>query len=158
MAAKFSPLVLPQQLHDLPHDYGQHVKKLNGEDEVSAQQHLVWFDDYCDIENMDDEDIKMRLFALSFSGDVKQWLRSLTNLSIRTFQEFETLFLRKWEKKKNTLQLITQYNSMKRNPVETIQDFSARFLKIYNSIPSHVKPPIGAAQLQYAEAFDGDFA
>ena len=47
---------------------------------------------------------------------------------------------------------------MKRNPAETIQDFSARFLKIYNVIPDHVKPPTGAAQLQYAEAFDGDFA
>ena len=49
MATKFAPLVLPQQLHDLPHDYGQHVKKFNGEDEVSAQQHLVWLDDYYDI-------------------------------------------------------------------------------------------------------------
>ena len=85
MAPKFAPLVLPQQLHDLPHDYGQHVKKFNGEDDVNAQQHLVWFDDYCDIEDIDHEDIKMRLFALSFSGDVKQWFRSLTNLSIRTF-------------------------------------------------------------------------
>ena len=47
---------------------------------------------------------------------------------------------------------------MKRNPAETIQDFSARFLKIYNAIPDHVKPPTGAAQLQFAEAFDGDFA
>ena len=81
------------------------------------------FDDYCDIENMDHEDIKMRLFALSFYGYVEQWFRSLPNLSIRTFHEFENLFLRKWEKKKNTLQLITQYNSMKRNPAETVQDF-----------------------------------
>ena len=63
---------------------GNMLKKFNGEDEVSAQQHLVWFDDYCDIENMDHEDIKMRLFALNFSGDVKQWFRSLPNISIRT--------------------------------------------------------------------------
>ena len=107
MAAKFAPLVLPLQLHDLPNDYGQHVKKFNGGDEVTAQHHLVWFDDYCDIENMDHEDIKMRLFALNFSGDVKQWFRSLPNHSIITFQECETLFLRKWERKRNTLQLIT---------------------------------------------------
>lgn len=83
----------------------------------------MWFDDYYDIENMDHEDTKMSLFALSFFGDVKQWFRSLPNHSIRTFQEFETSFLRKWERKKNTLQLITQYNSMKRNPAETVQDF-----------------------------------
>ena len=70
MAAKFALVVLPLQLHDLPNDYGQHVKKFNGGDEVTAQQHLVWFDDYYDIENMIHEDIKMSLFALSFSGDV----------------------------------------------------------------------------------------
>ena len=37
MAAKFAPVVLPLQLHELPNDYGQHVKNFNGEDEVSAQ-------------------------------------------------------------------------------------------------------------------------
>jgi hypothetical protein len=47
---------------------------------------------------------------------------------------------------------------MKRKPAKTVQDFSTRFLKIYNVIPNHVKPPTGAAQLQYVEAFDGDFA
>jgi hypothetical protein len=47
---------------------------------------------------------------------------------------------------------------MKRSPIETMQDFSTRFLKIYNAIPDHVKPPTGAAQLQYVEAFDGDFS
>ena len=89
MAAKFSPLVLPLQLHDIPNDYGQHVKNFNGGDEVTSQQHLVWFDDYCDIENMDHEDIKMSLFSLSFSGDVKQCFRSLPNLSIRTFRNLK---------------------------------------------------------------------
>ena len=39
-----------------------------------------------------------------------------------------------------------------------VQDFSSRFLKIYNAIPDHVKPHTGDTQLQYAEAFDGDFA
>ena len=47
---------------------------------------------------------------------------------------------------------------MKRNPAETVQDFSTRFLKIYNAILDHVKSPPGAAQLQYVAAFDGDFA
>ena len=31
-------------------------------------------------------------------------------------------------------------------------------MKVYNYIPSQFKPPIGSAQLQYAESFDGEFS
>ena len=31
-------------------------------------------------------------------------------------------------------------------------------MKVYNSIPSQFKPPIGSAQLQFFEAFDGEFS
>jgi hypothetical protein len=31
-------------------------------------------------------------------------------------------------------------------------------MKIYNSIPTEVKPPPKAAQLRYANSFDSDFA
>ena len=31
-------------------------------------------------------------------------------------------------------------------------------MKVYNYIPSQFKPPIGSTQLQYAEAFDGEFS
>ena len=30
-------------------------------------------------------------------------------------------------------------------------------MKVYNSIPSQYKPPIGSAQLYYVEAFDSEF-
>lgn len=46
---------------------------------------------------------------------------------------------------------------MRRSPDETVQEFSARFMKVYNSIPTEVKPP-KAAQLRYADSFDNDFA
>jgi len=46
---------------------------------------------------------------------------------------------------------------LKRGPNETIPDFSARFLKIYESIPTNFKPPPGASQLHYSEAFEGEF-
>ena len=38
-----------------------------------------------------------------------------------------------------------------------VQDFLDRFLNLYNSIPTQLKPPIGLSQLQYVEAFDSDF-
>ena len=42
--------------------------------------------------------------------------------------------------------------------MESVQDFSTRFMRSYDSIPAHVKHPPGAAQLHYANAFDSDFS
>jgi len=78
------------------------------------------FNDFIDLEEVDHEDVKMRLFAQSFSGEVKKWFRGLREGSINTFQVFETTFLRKWEDKKNPLQFLTQYKNLKRDPAETI--------------------------------------
>ena len=99
----------------------------------------------------------MRLFAQSFSGEVKKWFRGLQARSIHDFQEFEIVFLRKWEQKINYLQLLTQYNNLNREANESVQDFSARFMRTYESIPADVKTPPGAAKLHYADAFDSEF-
>jgi hypothetical protein len=158
MAARFSPLVLPAQLHDLPQEYNQRIKLYDVEGNVSAQKHLDWFNDFIDLEEVDFEDAKMRLFAQSLAGEVRKWFRALPPASIQNFEAFETSFLAKWGDKKNPLQLLTQYNNMRRSPDETVQEFSARFIKVYNSIPTEVKPPPRAAQLRYVDSFESDFS
>jgi hypothetical protein len=47
---------------------------------------------------------------------------------------------------------------MKKELEETVQEFSACFLKVYNSISAEVKPPPGVAQLWYDDSFDNDFS
>jgi hypothetical protein len=47
---------------------------------------------------------------------------------------------------------------MKKTLEETVQEFSAHFLKVYKSIPAEVKPPPSAMQLRYIDSFDNDFA
>jgi hypothetical protein len=39
-----------------------------------------------------------------------------------------------------------------------VQEFSARFMKGYNSIPTEVELLLGAAQLLYTDSFDNNFA
>jgi hypothetical protein len=67
-------------------------------------------------------------------------------------------FITRWGDKKNPLQLLTQYNNMKKVPEEMVQEFSTRFMKVYNSIPVEVQPPPGDAQLRYADSFNNDFS
>ena len=65
MAARFSPLALPVVLHDLPQNYAQRIS-LYDRDGNTARQHVDTFDDFIDLEEVDDDDVKMRLFAQSF--------------------------------------------------------------------------------------------
>jgi hypothetical protein len=50
MAARFSPLVLPAQLHDFPWDYNHRIKLYDVEGNVSSQKNLDWFNDFMDLE------------------------------------------------------------------------------------------------------------
>jgi hypothetical protein len=46
---------------------------------------------------------------------------------------------------------------MKRALEEMVQEFLDHFMRFYNSIPTKFQPPLGVAQLQYADSFDSDF-
>jgi hypothetical protein len=82
MATRFSPLIPPAQLHDLPQNYSQRIKLYDAEGNVSAQRHLDWFNDFFDLEEVDYEDAKMRLSSQILSRDVRKWFKSLPPASI----------------------------------------------------------------------------
>ena len=50
-------------MNDLPLNYAQIISLYDGEGNVSARYHVGNFDDFIDLEEVDDEDIKMRIFA-----------------------------------------------------------------------------------------------
>jgi hypothetical protein len=100
----------------------------------------------------------MILFAQNLSGKVIKWFKSLPTMSIPNFAAFEETFLARWGDKKNSLQLLNQYNNIKIPPYETVQEFSTIFMKVYNSIPTEDKPPSRATQLRYDDSFDNDFS
>jgi hypothetical protein len=62
MAARFAPLALPTQLHDFPQNYNQRIKLYDAKRNTSTQKHLDWFNDFVDLEEVNYEDAKMRLF------------------------------------------------------------------------------------------------
>ena len=66
MAARFSPLDLPAQLYDLPRNDAQRIKTCGAKGDITTQQHLDQFNDFIDFEEVDYEDIKMRLLHKVF--------------------------------------------------------------------------------------------
>ena len=63
MASMFTPLILPAQLHDLPKGYSQSIRTFSAEGYITTQQHLDKFNDFIDLEEVDHEDVGMRLFS-----------------------------------------------------------------------------------------------
>ena len=63
MAARFAPLALPVVLHDLPQNYAQKIPFYDGDGNFTARQHVDKLDVYVYLEEVDDNDVKMRLFA-----------------------------------------------------------------------------------------------
>jgi hypothetical protein len=47
------------------------------------------------LEEVDFEDVKMRLFTQIIAGEVRKWFRALPPASIANFEAFETSFLEK---------------------------------------------------------------
>jgi len=52
---------------------------------------------------------------------------------------------------------MTKFGSLKKKEGESISDFSKRFNKMYNKIPTEIKPTEASAKITYASAFDPDF-
>ena len=72
MADRYAPLLLPTNLHDLPQGYAQRLKKFGAEGDISTHQHLDRFLDFSDLEEVDYDDVKIRLFSQSLVGEVKK--------------------------------------------------------------------------------------
>ena len=87
MEAIFSPFILPAQLHDLPQDYNLRIKLYDVEGNISAQNNLDWFNDFIDLEEVDFEDVKMRLFTQSCRRS-KEVVQSPSTSQYCKFQSF----------------------------------------------------------------------
>ena len=77
MANKYFPLVLLANVHDLPQGYAQRLKQFGVEGDITSQQHVDIFLDFIELEEVDREDVKMRLFVQSLFVEVHKWFREL---------------------------------------------------------------------------------
>ena len=92
--------------------------------------------DYFELHEIDIVDVQIRLFAQTLAGDVRKLFRSLPDNSIDSLEVFQQHFLNRWENKNNPLQVLSEYENIRRGPNETVQDYCTRFNNIYNAIPS----------------------
>ena len=110
MAARFAPLVLPQILDDMPTDYQSKIPFFDGApNSITSQQHVDGMVDFCDLHEIDAENVELRLFVETFVGEVRKWFRGLSVARIATLADLQRQFLGRWEVKKNPLQILAEY-------------------------------------------------
>jgi ribonuclease HI len=158
MAARYAPLVLVAPLHAMPQDYQTRLPQFDATGPLNAQQHVDKMNDYLDLQEVDEVDVQMRLFAQSLTGEVKKWFKALPAASIADLAAFQRSFLDRWGVKKNPLQILSEYENIKRNQGEAVQDYCTRFNNLYNAIPADIKPPPGLALIKFPDGFDADMS
>ena len=88
MVARFAPLVLPQNLDDMPTNYQSKIPLFDGTPQiVLAQKHVDRMSDFFDLHDIDAENVTMRLFVQTFGGEVRKWFKALQPRSIATLAE-----------------------------------------------------------------------
>ena len=73
-------------------------------------------------------------------------------------QELHTQFLDRWEVKRNPHQILSEYENMKINVGEIVQDYCLRFNVAYHAIPANLKTPVDSDMLKFLDGFDADMA
>lgn len=95
----------------------------------------------------------MRFFAQTLTGDVKKWFKTFPANRIDELANFQSLFIDIWERMKNPLQILYEYDNIRRAPNDSIQDYCTRFNDIYNAIPAKIKLPPNLALIKFPDSF-----
>ena len=82
----------------------------------------------------------------------------MTAGSITSLDVLQRQFLDHWEIRKDPLQINAEYNNLKRNPGESIQDYIIRFNTVYNVILDDLKPSRKSTLLKFPDGFDPEMA
>jgi hypothetical protein len=157
VATRYAPLILPHPMNPLPTgDYLKYMPKFTGEGDITAEENLAAFYSYADNLNIENEDVWIRVFVQSMDGVVRKWFRGLAPRSIARIEALDNVFLRQCGDRKDYIYYMKEFGSLKKMEEDPVSDFSKRFNKMYNKIPTEVKPFEASAQISYTGAFNPD--
>ena len=112
MVARYAPLVLPQNLDDMPVDYKRKIPLFDATQSITTQQHVDRMNDLFDLHEVDAKNVSMRLFVQSFGG-VRKWFKALPTTSITTLPVLQRQCLDWWEVNKNPLRFCLNMRTSK---------------------------------------------
>jgi hypothetical protein len=148
----FKPLKLPAHLHPYPPYFVEYLPHFTGENHISAEKHLEAFVNFVDNLEIVHEDIVMRLFSKSLTGEVALWFRLLEPGSIGSWTDFYYVFSKHWGENKCLDQYLDDFCTLKREKEESLTVFNRRFYRTYYDMPLEIRPTEIAAMVYYLMA------
>jgi hypothetical protein len=148
----FKPLRLPHHLHPYPPYSFEYLPWFSREDHVTVERHLGAFEKFIDQFEIIHDDVTMRLFSHSLSGDVVVWFRCLEASSISSWTELCHAFLKCWGEKKSLDQYWFEFNALRRGEEEPLVVFNKRFYNVYHSMYVEIRPTKTTAMVYYVMA------
>jgi len=120
----------------------------------TAQKHVNKMFDFFELHEIDEANVHMRHFSQTLTGDVKKWFKAFPTNHIENLENFQRLFIDRWENKRNPLQILLEYQNIKRGPNEIVQDYCTRFNTIYNAILVNLRPAPDLTLIKFPNGFD----
>jgi len=142
----------------MPQDYQTKITYFDGTSACTTLQHTKKMQDYFESYEIVHDSVIMKIFVQILTGDVRTWFRALPANSIADPEALYQSFINRWEKKKDPLHILAEYDIIKRGPQETVLDYCARFNNVDNAIPQNLRPPLDLALYKFSDGFDSDMA
>ena len=152
----FRPLKFPHPLHPYPLDCYEYLPCFSGENQVSAERHLEYFEDFVDHFQIVHEDVIMIFFSKSLIRDSAAWFRGLRADSIGSWIEFSNAFLKYWGEYKSLDSYLADFYALKREQDEALPVFNRRFYSVYHDMPSEVRTTETFAMIYYIMGLHSD--
>jgi len=128
----------------LAHPLPKHPEKVlpifNLDEKQSTEDHVKQFIMNIRLSSVRHEDVVCRLFPYTFTCKTSTWYFSLSQGSIRSWTDFQTIFLNKFGDDKTPAVLVLELSRIKMDPKEKIKEFNQRFLTLRNKIPTTARP------------------
>jgi hypothetical protein len=157
----FDPLDLANiqaGLHDLLKDADSWIPTFAGEIRAIGNAHWTKFCESYEFHLSGKEhlDTFMRLFLASFIGDARKWSTKLPSKSLKTCEDLEQVFLKRWGVIENMAALYARYIKNYKQDDEDVREFNDRFNTLLNRIEPNFQLERSILQ-QYLNSFKGEF-
>ncbi|HEX4849980.1 MAG TPA: hypothetical protein VFV08_04190, partial [Puia sp.] len=134
------------------------VPKFLGNNTVSGEDHLKAFQNVMDNFEVEHEDVFMKSFMQSLIDEAREWYKNLPDRSISSWDDFKRMFKEQYGDKTDPSFFVNEFTSITKGSNEQVADFNARFTKVLNKLPHHMRPNEPMCIILYINAFDAKTA
>jgi hypothetical protein len=156
----FKPLdmsAIPGYPRQMPPKYEKWLPKFTGTDVIGAEEHMSSFWAFFQLHPIADdaEDLVMKLFSATLYDAARRWYIGLPDGSIKTMDQLEEVFLKRWSIKEDPNMLLTRLYGIAKRENETIREYHTRFEAALQRVPPSHKPSDDYLAHLYTRSFSG---